>query len=47
MRKRRTTNYSSSRGFTLAEMLIASTVLAMIGVGVFTLLNQGQNSFKS
>lgn len=41
------TNNNSSRGFTLVEMLISSMVLTLVGAGVFTLLNQGQNSFRS
>ncbi|MDA2934748.1 prepilin-type N-terminal cleavage/methylation domain-containing protein [Acidobacteria bacterium AH-259-D05] len=47
MRKRRSCIHSSTRGFTLAEMLIASTVLAIIAGGIFSLLFQSQDAYQS
>lgn len=37
----------SSRGFTLAEMLIATAVLALISAAIFTLLFQSQDAYQS
>ncbi len=47
MKERRSLSYDSSRGFTLVEMLMTSAVLVLIGVAIFTLLNQSQRSFRS
>lgn len=39
--------YNRSHGFTFVEMLIASAVLAILGGGIFMLLNQSQRSYQS